>query len=165
LLKRSKTDDGGGPISVDGAHVLIVDDDPDAGETLTRLFRFNGYETTQATDVDAAMSALEGADPPVDLVIADLRLGGTTQGLKLLDRIRAHEDAGVARTRVVMTTDLDENRMFSWQSGVDGFLIRPFHADDLVLAAAETLGRDDDARVAYRQEQMAEPHRWASGDD
>jgi DNA-binding response OmpR family regulator len=143
----------------------VVADDPDAGETIARLFEHSGFTASQVDDVDAAVTAVEGDDPEVDLVVVDFRHGGTTQGLKLLDRVRGHDDGGIAQVRVIMTTDLDENRVFSWQSGVDGFLIRPFHADDLIDAVRAALGRDAAARAAHRQEQMtAEPQAWASGD-
>jgi DNA-binding response OmpR family regulator len=147
--------------------VLIVHDDPDAGRTIGRLLEARGFAVTRADGVDAGIRTVLG-DPPVDLVLIDLRSGGTGQALKLLDEIRAQPDAGIAHTRVVLTTDIDENRMFSWQSGIDGFLIRPFHADDLVGAVADTLGRDDDERARHRQAQMqvsADPQRRAAGDD
>jgi DNA-binding response OmpR family regulator len=165
LLRRSKTDAEGGPIQAEGAHLLIVDDDLDAGETIARLFQYYGIETSMAQSIDDAVVLMTGSARPVDLVLVDFRQGGTSQGLKLLDRVRAHDDGRVARTRVVMMTDLDENRMFSWQSGIDGFLIRPFHADELVLTVTDALGRSDEERVAHRQAQMAaDPHRRASGD-
>lgn len=165
MLKRSKTDDEGGPIPIEGAHLLVVDDDPDAGETIARLFEYYGLETGLVDNIDAAVAQLSSEDWGVDLLLVDFRHGGTSQGLKLLDRVRAHDEASIARTRLIMMTDLDENRMFSWQSGIDGFLIRPFHADELVLTVTDSLARSDEERVAYRQAQMAaDPHRRASGD-
>jgi DNA-binding response OmpR family regulator len=151
LLRRSKTDEGQA-IPADGAHLLVVDDDPGACETVRRFFELHRFEVTTAADIDAALAAVtEGA---TDLVVIDFHQGGTTQGLKLLDRIRAHDDVGVAHTRVIMTTDLDENRVFSWQSGVDGFLIRPYHANELIESVVAALGRTDAERAAYRQDQM-----------
>jgi DNA-binding response OmpR family regulator len=167
LLRRSKTDDDGAPIPADGAHVLIVHDDPDAGRTLGRLFESRNFAVTRADTLDAALDAVV-SDPGVDLVLIDLRIGGTSQALKLLDEIRAQPEPHIAHTRVVLTTDIDENRMFSWQSGIDGFLIRPFHADDLLAVVVDTLGRDEAARASHRQAQMqvsADPQRRAAGDD
>lgn len=151
MLRRSKTDEGEA-IPVEGAHLLVVDDDPGACETVRRFFELHGFVVTTAADIDAALVVL--AEGGTDLVVIDFHQGGTTQGLKLLDRIRAHDDLGVAHTRAVMTTDLDENRVFSWQSGVDGFLIRPYHANELLASVAEALGRTDAERAAYRQDQM-----------
>lgn len=153
MLKRSKTDDeGGGSIPVEGAHVLVVDDDPDAAETVRRFFAHYGFEASVARKVEEAVDQV--AQGSVDLVLIDFHQGGTSLGLKLLDLLRAHDDPGVSRVRAVMTTDLDENRMFSWQSGVDGFLIRPYHANDLMVAVTGALERTDAERVEHRQEQM-----------
>lgn len=163
MLRRSKTEESTS-IPVEGAHVLVVDDDPDSRETMVRLFRHHGFEVSEADDPDEATALVHHQDPPIDLVLIGFRLGGTSQGLRLLDLLRAHEDPEVARVRAIMTTDLDENRMFSWQSGVDDFLVRPYHADELVAAVSAALERPDDERLPHRQEQMqANPQRRASG--
>jgi DNA-binding response OmpR family regulator len=147
--------------------VLIVHDDPDAGRTIDRLFESRGFATSRVEGIEAGLTAVV-SDPPVDLVLVDLRSGGTGQALKLLDDIRAQPEPHIAHTRVILTTDIDENRMFSWQSGIDGFLIRPFHADDLVGAVADALARGDEERAKHRQAQMqvaVDPQRRAAGDD
>lgn len=133
----------------------MVGDDQDASDLLVRLLEHRGFVTTRSDDVDDALNRIETSDEPVDLALVDFRNGGTSQGLKLLDAVRAHDDEQIARLRVIITTGRDENRLFSWQSGVDGFLVRPYHADELVDEVTAALGRSDDQRVAHRQEQMS----------
>lgn len=144
----------------------MVDDDPDACETVRRFFVLHGFEVDAIDDSDAAINRVAAGD--IDLVLIDFHHGGTSLGLKVLDGIRALPDVDAARTRAIMTTDLDENRVFSWQSGIDGFLIRPYHASDLLDVVTAALGRTDDERVAHRQEQMratGDPRsRRAAGD-
>lgn len=153
MLRRSKTDDvdptPGGP-----QRLLVVDDDPDAAETMVRLFAHRGFEAESTDDLDEVVGRLQADGPAVDLVLIDFHSGGTSLGLKLLDRIRSSDDARVARTRAVMATDLDENRVFSWQSGIDGFLVRPYHADELVDEIRAVLARSDDERAEHRQAQI-----------
>ena len=43
-------------------------------------------------------------------------------------------------SRVVLVAATSSSAMFSWQAGIDEFLPRPFHADDLITAVAEALG-------------------------
>ncbi|MDZ7734374.1 MAG: hypothetical protein U5R31_16025 [Acidimicrobiia bacterium] len=101
------------------------------------------------------MARLNISKPPFDLVLADLTPAGTTsQSLKLLEAVRASDDPDVAGVRVIICTNVDTNRLFSWQSGVDGFLVRPFHADELLETVREALARSDGERTAHREEQV-----------
>ena len=154
LLRRSKHDDEGGPIPYQGAHLLVVNDDPDASEMMRRLFGHHGFDITLADTVEDALVKLATNDPAIDIVLVDTHQGGTSQALKLLERIRSHENDDLVKTRVVVSTDIDENRMFLWQSGADGFLVRPYHADELTMGLMEALGRGDADRAAYRQDQI-----------
>ena len=154
MLRRSKTDEGGGgAVPVEGARILLVADDEDAAITLTRFFEHRKLAVEHFTDLNEVLARV-ASEAGTDLVLVDLHQGGTSQGLKLLEQIRSESDPEAARTRLVMTTDIDENRMFSWQSGIDGFLVRPFHADELLDAIVGALGRTDSERAAYRHEQM-----------
>ena len=48
--------------------------------------------------------------------------------------IRSHEDLRVSTARVVLCAASPKNRTFSFQSGADAFLVRPFHLDELTDA-------------------------------
>ena len=67
--------------------------------------------------------------------------------------MRASDDAEVVGTPVVICADADTNRRFSWESGADGFIVRPFHIDDLLDAVRAALTRTSDDRTRFRREQ------------
>ncbi len=137
----------------------MVDDDPDAAETIRRLLEMRGFDV-EVLEGAARLLAHVGTNS-VDLVADRLPPGGATHtALTLLDRMRMSTDPAIAHVRVIIATDLDENRVFSWQSGVDGFLIRPYHADHLVDELKAVIERSDDERLEHRQEQIR-----ASADD
>jgi hypothetical protein len=52
--------------------------------------------------------------------------------------------------------------MFSWQAGIDEFLPRPFHADQLITAVTEALGRPDSDRRHHRR-RMLDASRTGGG--
>jgi PAS domain S-box-containing protein len=66
--------------------VLLVDDDADVRRSTRHLLEGMGHRVVDAADADAALAVI-GADP-VDLVLSDVRMPGTT-GPDLLRRIRA----------------------------------------------------------------------------
>jgi DNA-binding response OmpR family regulator len=55
-------------------HILIVDDEPLVAQTLTLVFRRNGFEATTAYDADQAMAAIRSLRP--DLVLCDIDMPG-----------------------------------------------------------------------------------------
>ena len=155
MLRRSKTDKGkDSALPVEGAHILLVSDDPYAAELHTRLLDHVGFEVSGASGIDEATGTGLNAEQPVSLALVDFRSGGTSLGLKLVDMLRENSEDAVADMRVIITTDLAENRLFSWQSGVDGFLVRPYHAKTLVDEIAAVLGRTDQERAAHRRERV-----------
>jgi DNA-binding response OmpR family regulator len=89
-------------------------------------------------------------------LLLDLNAGGISDNLKMLDTIRSHRDPAISGLRVVLATAQVNNQMFSWQAGVDGFLVHPFHADELLREVAEVLDRPDNDRVAHRRDKLQE---------
>src|SRR5205823_2977352 len=72
--------------------VLVVEDDANVAEVLTRYLRREGYEVTCLDDGLAALE-LALAEPP-DLAILDIMLPGMT-GLELCRRLRAEMDVPI----------------------------------------------------------------------
>jgi DNA-binding response OmpR family regulator len=60
----------------------------------------------------------------------------------------------VAGVRVVLVAQQSSNRMFSWQAGIDAFIVRPFHANELLGQVSEVLGRPDDERAKHRRREL-----------
>lgn len=130
--------------------MLVVQGDADAAELLRRVLERGGYEVLLASSPDDALGTAREEHP--DLAVLDL--GSTGPNLKLLDSLRHSRDPLVAGVRVVMLARQGSNPMFSWQSGIDGFLDRPFHADQLVGEVKAVLARSDADRPRHRREQM-----------
>lgn len=139
---------------MEGACILLASEDAEASELMTRLLGHAGFDVVRATGVDEAIGQVLDTDPPVALTLIDFRSGGTSLGLKLTDMLRDSNSESAADMRVILTTDLDENRLFSWQSGVDGFMVRPYRAESLVDEIIAALGRSTEERAAHRKEQM-----------
>jgi len=70
-----------------GAHILVVDDDPDTLEVECALLELQGCKLDCVESVAAALAALK--KHPVDLVITDCAMPGE-DGFDLIHRIRNH---------------------------------------------------------------------------
>ena len=137
---------------VGAAHLLVVNDDPGGCELLVRLLSRAGHEVERAHNQDQAMGQLAVAR--IDCVVLDLATGGIGQNLKLLDLIRSSVTKSVAAVRVVLVAPQSSNRMFSWQAGIDAFIARPFHADELLAQVNEALSRPDADRERHRRREL-----------
>ena len=133
--------------------VLVVHDDPDGCELLVRILSAVGHQVSRAADFLSMSDQLQ--DPPVPgCIVLDVATGGIGGNLKLLDAIRNHRNPDVAGTRVVLVATSDASAMFSWQAGIDGFLLRPFHADDLITTVGEALALSEDDRRHHRRRML-----------
>lgn len=101
-------------------HILLVEDDPAAADSLKAFLETNGFRVQIAKDGGQAHSAFRMRRP--DFVILDLILPGEN-GFEVLDRLR-HSDETVPFL-VLSGISLDDSRALTERIGADGYLTKP----------------------------------------
>jgi two-component system cell cycle sensor histidine kinase/response regulator CckA len=71
----------------DGRRLLLVEDEAPLHRLLTRALKTSGYEVTAVEDGEAALGAIAAGFKP-DLVISDISMPGSIDGLTLARRLR-----------------------------------------------------------------------------
>jgi DNA-binding response OmpR family regulator len=84
-------------------------------------------------------------------VILNLTVAGSGGNLKVLDAIRTNPDDRVSTARVVLCSPGGVNRLFAWESGVDGFMSAPFHIDEMLALVREVIERPESDRRTHRR--------------
>jgi two-component system, OmpR family, response regulator VanR len=147
VLRRSKNEKAG------PTRILVVNDDPDACELIARIIESAGWIAERCHAHSDALAALSEAKPAFKAVLVDFQAGGASAGLKLLDDIRRMP--AFTGMPVLLLTHNNANRLFAWQAGIDGFLVRPFHADQLINEVYAVLTRTLQERDAYREQRLS----------
>jgi len=122
-----------------GIRVLVVEDDAQIADFVTRGLREEGFTVEHAADGDAARHALRTA--AWDVVLLDWWLPGP-DGLTLLQRLRQTDRT----TPVLFLTARDavSDRVLGLNAGADDYLCKPFAFEEL-LARVRALARRRDA--------------------
>jgi CheY-like chemotaxis protein len=109
-------------------HVLIVDDNVDAAESITLMLRLNGHRVDVAHDGFAAVEIATRQRP--DVILLDIGLPGR-DGYEVARLLRA--DEGLARTKIVALTGYGqrEDQRRARDAGMDLHLTKP--VDPLML--------------------------------
>jgi len=107
--------------------ILIVEDEADLADTLTRALGEEGFAVDLASEGDEGLFKL--TDVPYDAAVLDVMLPGM-DGWTILENARAR---GV-RTPVLMLTARDtiEDRVRGLNLGADDYLVKPFALQELV---------------------------------
>ena len=119
-------------------HVLAVEDNPDVAEVTTAMLEQLGYKVTSVRDADAALNLIEHGS--FDLVVSDIVMPGSTDGLGLAEAIR-HECPGLP---VLLVTGYSDTA-----AGASGELVilrKPFQ-----LAELESLDRESKAAAGQQR--------------
>lgn len=113
------------------AYVLLVEDDRQNYEMLTRRLQRRGYDVTLATDGKEAVERARSVDP--DLILMDIRLP-KQDGYEATRAIRRFEDGRGAETPVIALTAhaLEEDREKAFTAGCDDYHAKPVHFSKLV---------------------------------
>jgi len=123
------------------AHLLVVDDDRQLRELLTRFLGKHGYRVTSARDGQEMWQALK--DWRIDLVVLDLMLPGD-DGLTLCRRLRADSSLPI-----IMLTAMGEetDRIVGIEMGADDYLPKPFNPRELLARIKAVLRRTQEAAL------------------
>lgn len=119
--------------------ILIVDDFSTMRRIVKNLLNDLGFSNTaEAEDGNAALAALRASK--FDFVVTDWNMPGMT-GIELLKNIRA--DPALAKLPVLMVTAEAKREQIieAAQSGVNGYIIKPFTAATLQEKLAKIFER------------------------
>jgi two-component system response regulator GlrR len=134
-----------------GAHLLVVDDDPDMLRLLTMRLTAAGYRVSAVTSAEAAMTQLHIERP--QLVLSDVRLPGR-DGLGLFDDIRAQHPS----LPVILLTahGTIPDAVEATERGVFTYLTKPFDGKALLDKIAQALALSAPVHATKR----GSPEAW-----
>lgn len=128
-------------------HILVVDDDRDIRELLSRYLRKNGLRVDVAAnghDMKARLS-----ESKIDLVVLDRLMPGE-DGLTLCRELRTH-----SRIPIIMLTLLgaETDRILGLEMGADDYVQKPFNPQELLARIRAVLRRANDLplQTAYQK--------------
>jgi DNA-binding response OmpR family regulator len=110
--------------------ILIVDDDPQAVEILTRMLDREGYDCSSAASGPAALQLLHAQ--AVDVILLDVMMP-EMDGLQVCERLR--QDSELRQIPVILLTAKDdmETRSRGMALGVSEYLTKPVNKRELFL--------------------------------
>jgi DNA-binding response OmpR family regulator len=116
--------------------VLVVDDEPLVRDVVTRYLERDGHRVVTAEDGEGARKMIERESP--SLVLLDVMLPGTTDGLELCRWIRASSELPV----ILLTARVDEaDRIVGLELGADDYVTKPFSPRELATRVKTVLRR------------------------
>jgi two-component system, NtrC family, response regulator AtoC len=129
--------------------VLVVDDDRASRDLMAKILRQDGYEIEEAADgTEAIARARAAGQPPVDLVVSDIRMV-EADGLEVLKVFRAtHPDTPVILVTAFGNVNVDD-AMDAIRQGAFDYLSKPYQVDAIKVV----VGR------ALQQKRLAEENR------
>lgn len=135
------------------ANILVVDDEPEILRAVRGGLTAQGYTVQTAADGAEALQ-MASASPP-DMVVLDVMLPGTVDGLEVCRRLR--EWSGVP---ILMLSALGQERqkVAALDSGADDYLTKPFGMGELTARVRAALRR------AAGNKPAAEPAAFVWGD-
>ncbi len=114
---------------IDGARVLVIDDDPGVSTLLERMLTKEGYSVCVAGDAASALEAVASHKP--DVILLDVVFPGG-DGFTLCQTLK--RDAVTRLTPVILVTGLidRESRIKGRLAGADDFLTKPVDDQELL---------------------------------
>ncbi|HZI05067.1 MAG TPA: response regulator [Archangium sp.] len=118
-----------------GAHILVVDDDPDMQDVMVLALEAGDYQVGRASNGQEALERVEACVP--DLILLDMRMpvmDGWTFSAELRRRY-GHE------VPVVVCTAAEDAKRRAREVGAVGCLSKPFELDGLLHLVESVLPR------------------------
>jgi PAS domain S-box-containing protein len=122
-------------ISLEPLRVLVVEDEPDTREFLTRLLEAHGAQVSRAASAAEALSIFHDVRP--DILISDIGLP-ETDGYELMQQIRGASGAGSAGIPAIALTAYAraEDRTRALRAGYQVHIAKPIESNELVATVA-----------------------------
>ncbi len=119
--------------------VLVVEDEQRIAQFLRKGLTEKGYAVETVGDADSGLEKAAAMTP--DLIILDLLLPGSRDGLELCRELRSRG----SRAKILMLTARDtvENKIEGLDAGADDYLVKPFSFRELLARIRALLRRTE----------------------
>ena len=130
---------------IEGAKILLVDDEPAIRDAVGYILRSNGFAVETAESAEGALESL-GRDR-FDLMLLDVMLPRLS-GMELCRRVRATSDIPIL---MLTARDAEVDRVLGLESGADDYVTKPFSTAELLSRVRAILRRRElDRGVSVR---------------
>ncbi len=118
------------------ATIMIVDDLASEAQLMSGVVSALGHTAVIATDGDAALATARSANP--SLILMDVVMPGMN-GFETCRKIKKDKALSGIPVIMVTTKDQDTDKFWATKQGANGYVTKPFSADDLAQAIREHL--------------------------
>jgi len=123
--------------TLDGKHVLLVDDDNDILTSMQAAFEPTGATVETANNGNKAVELAEKGQP--DLVVLDMMLPGRS-GFLVLEKIKARKPKNTKPFVIMITGNQGaRHKMYAESLGVSEYFNKPVKMDKLIATAEKLL--------------------------
>jgi PAS domain S-box-containing protein len=140
----SDSDTGLGPRRrLEGVRVLVVDDEPDARELVSRALQRDGADVLAASSAAEALGAIDELNP--DVLVSDIAMPGE-DGYELIRQLRSRERSHGRHLPAVALTAYarKEDRERALRAGYQEHLAKPVEPAQLTAVVANLISHDND---------------------
>ena len=117
------------------ANILVVDDEPQIRRVMRTTLTTQGYVVRDARSGEEALERLREEKP--DLILLDVNMPGMG-GLEACRVIRSSSDAAIIMLTV---RDTEQDKVEALDAGADDYVVKPFHAKELLARIRAALRR------------------------
>lgn len=120
---------------MNGANILVVDDEPQIRRVLRSTLSTQGYVITDAKTGEEALESLRKERP--DLVLLDMNMPGMG-GIETCREIRRASDAAIIMLTV---RNAERDKVAALDAGADDYVVKPFGIEELLARIRAALRR------------------------
>ena len=126
----------------DTTRVLVVDDNEDCLQLVSRMLRGQGFDVMAASDGAGALEILTDESP--DIVLLDVMMPGMN-GFEVLEAVRQSARNYALPVIMLTASTNDDDVMSAYQYGSDYYITKPFTSEQLRYGIDLVLGRETTA--------------------
>lgn len=131
--------------------ILVVEDDTHLMEGIRDILELNGYEVLTATNGVMGLDVLRAQPIPPDLIVSDIMMP-RMNGYDFFQSVR-DENGWVAIPFIFLTAKGErEDIRKGKRMGAEDYVVKPFDADDLLIAVSAKLDRKKQLDAVWRTE-------------
>jgi two-component system KDP operon response regulator KdpE len=120
---------------VNGANILVVDDEPQIRRVMRSTLSAHGYVITEAKSGEEAIESL-GTNRP-DLVLLDMNMPGIG-GIEACRAIRSGSDIPII---ILTVRNAERDKVAALDAGADDYVVKPFGFEELLARIRAALRR------------------------